>query len=398
LDIFQKLSPSARVVCAGLRRLVRPLAPPPPAEAALDADVLAFLSRTGLGGAYHRVLEQEGRDPSSAFSQKVRSLYFGIYAANMVRFDEFLRLERLLKTQGIPVVPLKGMVMAALVHRDIGMRPMVDVDVLLPPNHLTDAADALREMGYRSEAMPLDDFAGDFGRHIPAFYHPRKRVAVEVHRAVDYHFSFLGGPPDVLGRARHDTIDGRTVLVPAWEDVLHQWGVHTVYMDAWLGKLRDLFDLAVLVETKGDLLDWDLVASRGIYGLRPLWFGLTAAADIFDSPKCRAAAKRIAPRARLAFPTRGAARRLLLRNLLHGAPRLPLSMISALSFAIHCPELVPGFLGEFVRVFLFPGAPTLRRHYPRLARLPALVPAALRPFHVGAVMLHRLAGKLRAQS
>ena len=55
---------------------------------------------------------------------------------------------RLLEQNGIPTVMLKGVPLAALFYGDIALRPMSDVDVLVPEDHALNALDLLQRNGW----------------------------------------------------------------------------------------------------------------------------------------------------------------------------------------------------------------------------------------------------------
>ena len=53
--------------------------------------------------------------------------------------------------RGIPVVPLKGPVLAEVLYDDVGARPSSDIDLLLPADKLSEAADVLVQLGWQPE-------------------------------------------------------------------------------------------------------------------------------------------------------------------------------------------------------------------------------------------------------
>ena len=55
--------------------------------------------------------------------------------------------------RGIRALPLKGTALAESVHGDASMRRSVDIDVLVAPDALSEAAEALRALGYAPDAM-----------------------------------------------------------------------------------------------------------------------------------------------------------------------------------------------------------------------------------------------------
>src|SRR5450759_4232027 len=51
---------------------------------------------------------------------------------NLRNYGEFRHIARALREREIPVIALKGLQLAELVYRDISLRPMSDLDILVP--------------------------------------------------------------------------------------------------------------------------------------------------------------------------------------------------------------------------------------------------------------------------
>jgi len=76
---------------------------------------------------------------------------------NRLLLNELGRCTDALAAAGVPVIVLKGAALAEAVYRDISLRPMVDVDVLIRQYTLESAARVLKRLGYvpiRKETHP----------------------------------------------------------------------------------------------------------------------------------------------------------------------------------------------------------------------------------------------------
>jgi hypothetical protein len=320
----------------------------------------------------------------------------------MVLFEELGRILDGAAHRSIDVLAMKGVPATALLYGgDISMRPMADLDLLVRPGDLRSFLDLLEVLGYTRAAMPLDPFVGEKGRHLPPLYHPRRGATVEVHRAADYRFESIGASllPDFFASARRGTVDGRTVLFPSWEAWIFQWAVHLVYTDAYAGKMRDLYDMAVCLETFRDEVDWDFVVhpARTGYLLRPLWTGLLLVERIFGPAIPEPWRGHLRKRAGIDYPGRELPEWLIRGSLFRGTLHryLPLSVLAALSMPLHLPALTPRFVGEFLRTFVSPPLATLEAQY-GLRRGVVNTPLLylLRSAHLASVIANRLAGKL----
>ena len=96
---------------------------------------------------------------------------------------------------GIPVVALKGAALAATLYPSIGLRPMGDVDLLVPNEHLAEVVARLKALGY---VEPCPEMAP--GINTLASYHVHlqggqdSHLSVELHRT--FHWTLVGGKRD----------------------------------------------------------------------------------------------------------------------------------------------------------------------------------------------------------
>jgi len=397
------LSPHARSAVSVLRRgLGRKPLEDAPAPGRNEDEILAWLTFTGLGPAYQRSLDRvpnAGHTPE--FLRSLEALRNGARARNMVHFAELARIHRASSERGIEFVPMKGVVaIARLYGGDISMRAMADLDLLVKPGDHPAFLGLLEGLGYVRGAMPIDPFVGDRGRHLPPMFHPKRRGAVEVHRGADYRFRGMGQVlmPDFFRTARKHRVDGLELLLPSWTAWLFQWAVHVAYVDAFVGKMRDVYDLAVLLAGHADEVDWEEVVhpKRTHYLLRPLWMGVRLAESIFGVGASEPWAGQLTRLAGLPYPLREPAewfiRKSLIESRLH--ERVPVSLMAASSMPLLVPGWTPRFLGEFLRVFVAPPVHELSRQYglrPGSWRTPLLY--AMRAGHLSSILVNRIAGK-----
>lgn len=86
------------------------------------------------------------------------------------------------QAHGVPVVALKGVALAADVYGDAGVRPMDDVDFLVPPDRLDEVADRLQAQGWRPEYPEPEPRWAEVVRHErPSFNWRRGRDRLDLH-------------------------------------------------------------------------------------------------------------------------------------------------------------------------------------------------------------------------
>ena len=196
------------------------------------------------------------------------------YRANALRNERLLadltRVLAALAAAGIPAMPLKGsLLLEDNVYGDASLRALHDLDVLVPPEHLIPATQALQTIGYRIENRTW--------RHI--VLHPPGAATIvswtqdhpDNPRYLDLHShvreEFRGASYDLTAllwqHARPRSFLGATAWTPARAALLPHLAVHaSISLLERLLRLLHLVDLVML--TQGSTAD--LVAD----GLTPL--------------------------------------------------------------------------------------------------------------------------------
>ena len=137
---------------------------------------------------------------------------------------------------GIPFMVLKGPRLAWRCYPEPGLRPMRDLDLLVPHDAVLRAADVLAAAGFshgRGEAVLAEALAED--KHLPAMAHAGLGVEVELHHRLS---DLPGGhayrvpqldPAAALARREQVTLSG--VILPAQPpaDLLAHLMVHALY-------------------------------------------------------------------------------------------------------------------------------------------------------------------------
>jgi Uncharacterised nucleotidyltransferase len=123
------------------------------------------------------------------------------------------RVVQALEDNRIPVLPLKGTVLADRLHGDPGLRPTGDVDVLVEPSRFSAAVDTLRRLGYPPPDDPLwtdglPEFHYTFVENGPA------AIPVDLHWRI--HWAEHGFSDELLG-ASSTAPDGLRRAEPAHE-------------------------------------------------------------------------------------------------------------------------------------------------------------------------------------
>ncbi|MGB6720363.1 MAG: nucleotidyltransferase family protein, partial [Terracidiphilus sp.] len=100
---------------------------------------------------------------------------------------ELIHLLNTFDIAGIPILPYKGIVLAASVYNDLAARPAGDLDLLIHSKHLAQATALLLERGYRQiGSFQADGIPIAFDNHEYVFERPSDGLVVELRWKLDF--------------------------------------------------------------------------------------------------------------------------------------------------------------------------------------------------------------------
>ena len=162
----------------------------------------SFMADRGVGQMFYYKLpelEDANQIPVEA-QQKLKQSYFLTLSRNMRMQNAFQEIVKHCEGSGIKIVALKGISLSEWLYKDIGLRLLSDIDLLVAPEQGEMLLQKLQEIGYTS--APTDDFIGQHREIV--HYEPlvKDGIAVEVHiklhRSIQsYHLS----EKDIISRA-----------------------------------------------------------------------------------------------------------------------------------------------------------------------------------------------------
>ncbi len=179
-----------------------------------------------------------------------------------VRYQVITEISDLFLKNDIPLVALKGLALAPMIYPEDRLRPMRDMDILVPKEKIDLAADLLRQIGFNLPEQQSNKYMRD-SHQLP---NATKKVdgfliSVEVH-----HDAFSR---DVVGHLRYEdikadlqTISWREIELKTLghEQMLHQISTHLegLHPGAVL-KLINVIDVVAYAERFIDQIDWQVV-------------------------------------------------------------------------------------------------------------------------------------------
>jgi len=283
--------------------------------------------------------EAEGLAPALGFAFKAKvpeAMPLGVrerlsqhLADNMARQLIFSRelagLLRRFGAAGVPVIPLKGPVLAETLYPDPALRPFSDLDLLIRPETVLPVDRLLQDLGYR-RLPDAHSWSFDITYDRATLYEGPAGIRVDLHWGLlsDWRYSWNEREGlTVWDRAVRIRVAGEEALGLCPEDLLLHLALHLAVHHGLAGLLW-YWDLFLVIDRWGKTLDWQAVIERAsswrvraalyfaLLGLE-LFFGASAPAPVMGRVRPRG------PRAAAIgwlLRRRGAQRRTQLEHLI----------------------------------------------------------------------------------
>ena len=176
------IDPSKKLICQLVIGKVNPA--DPQLQPATWENLFPLANREGLAPLLYWRLQSTGWPAAlpRTVRQSLAEVYYGSVAHNALLFSELDKILPLLQRENIPTLLVKGASLALDFYPEQGLRPMVDVDCLVPRDSYRHASKLLRGLGYlpgNRDQVP--------GMHEMSDYHtglkggPGNRVIFELH-------------------------------------------------------------------------------------------------------------------------------------------------------------------------------------------------------------------------
>ncbi|MCE9601454.1 MAG: nucleotidyltransferase family protein [Gemmatimonadetes bacterium] len=265
----------------------------PPASPILTAEewprVVGAATRLGVAGQLRSAIARDPRDhgiPAEPLAELQR-IYYAVSAKNALLLATLSEVLSALELRAIPVVVLKGAALLEPVYRDVGLRAMHDLDLMVPAGQVLEAAQVLEEIGFTPDEWyrPREWYLDNLHHLVP---YRRGSVTVELHHRLLPLWIPLGVSSETLtARAHPELLAGRPVATLAPSDLLIHLTLHLALANRFAGGLSALRDIAEVTRRREAAVDW-AAAVRDSAGVeRAMYAGLRAAqvmvgADVSD--------------------------------------------------------------------------------------------------------------------
>lgn len=224
--------------------------------------------RLGVAPLLYRQFQNQGIPVPAGVDSTLAQSYWATTAVNIWRATELHRILAALSPAQVPVILLKGAILAETVYPDIGTRSMADLDLLVPPARVDEADAIMGQLGYRTAAV---DYLGHTKRFLRIYGGELTYYNRNGHRSyLDLHWRLIHqeGVRDVLD-IDHDGLwqRSRRVVAPlsgarqlSVEDTTLYLALHLA-LHHQLGDFRSLLDVDRVIRMAGTV-DWPGLALR----------------------------------------------------------------------------------------------------------------------------------------
>jgi hypothetical protein len=233
-----------------------------------------------VDGASARMLPQlwANRVAAGVGSEDVpllKAVYRQALARNTVILRAALDATQVLTDADIPVLFIKGAATIAMSGGSLGLRPIADVDVLVPESDAERAVTLLMAAGYKAESDPPVGVSHGFTLKRP------DGSLLDLHW---WAFKTAGDDRPMFDTACEATILNQTVLIPSATDCLAMVVANAFRQNG--SPLRWISDAVLIFQMDSDAIDWNTLLERAQRpGLTPaLATGLDFLAREFAAP------------------------------------------------------------------------------------------------------------------
>jgi hypothetical protein len=242
------------------------------------------LTQQVVGLVYQRVkLLGLATPPAQAALRTLQTLYAANAARNLRIRAELQDIAVALHADHQPIILLKGAHLAYAVYDDLGVRQMVDIDVLVPRDALARVAHVLEHHGYAAQSpYVLDQAFFNDHLHLPPFAQ-QGRVTIELHWNITApRHAYSIDPDELWQRAVPVQIGNASALGLCAEDLLLHACFHAAYQHEFEFGLRPFCDIAQIMRRQHEDLLWPAVVARARAwrGTRGVFLALQLARDM----------------------------------------------------------------------------------------------------------------------
>ena len=229
-------------------------------------EIVALAQSHGVAPLLHRALQARvGLDAlPEVLLRQLAEARRATALANLRHCAAFREFAQAFAQQDIPLMALKGLHLAERVYRDISLRPMGDVDILVPQSKLGSAAAILQRLGYGPEGDMSEATAARLATsHAVLLEHRGLGTVIELHRTLgEADYGYEAPLADIWRTALPGKLADADALLMSPEFLLLHVCAHLACNHTFVLGISALCDIAEIVRAY-PAIDWKIVIDQG---------------------------------------------------------------------------------------------------------------------------------------
>jgi len=226
--------------------------------------LMEIVIANGIGPLLYNQLKAGGclQSLSENVLERLQQIYFLTAAFNLLLSSEIRALVNEFDRAKIPVLWVKGAILAANLYEDLALRPAGDLDLIVRSEHVNRAEEVIKGLGY---VLASPEAFGDFNKevgHARAYQRrDNKAFTLELHHALMSSIERVT-PINETWFWDHTTqvsINGASLLTLNQEANLLYLCGHLVSHHGWEPRFIWLYDVHRLLEKYKEVFDWELL-------------------------------------------------------------------------------------------------------------------------------------------
>jgi hypothetical protein len=239
-----------------------------------------------------------GNDIPHNIVKSLEKMYYSNLARNMLLYNELGKILTAFKKAGIDTIVLKGAFLAEKIYKNIGLRPMSDIDLLIKEKDLQKAKKELAELKYSATSIfptKLHEQQHQMLSGELTFISQDKKIAIDIHWDIQpYQYTYNVDVNKFWNNAKPIKIAGVETLTFGYEDILQHLCLHvdkhitlsSSFSYAPPAKpLRDYCDISEVIKYYKNMINWDyFIQNSKDYGIeKPIYQCLFITKEYFGS-------------------------------------------------------------------------------------------------------------------
>ncbi|MDO9579596.1 MAG: nucleotidyltransferase family protein [Bacteroidales bacterium] len=221
-------------------------------------------------------------EPQGEVFEKLEKDYYQSLRRNILMWEEIKPILKSFKEDGIEVILLKGVALAELVYKNLALRPMSDIDLLVKKEELPRIDERMRKFGYSTDENYRNSLRYSSVDYLNSIEYRNRAISVHFHWHLvnstlpSFMYASKIDIEKIWKEAIPVKISGTETLSLAPHHLLIHLSEHASKPGHSLSKLILLYDIAETIKVYQEELDWELLINEArTFNLnRPLYYSL----------------------------------------------------------------------------------------------------------------------------